>query len=367
MRKVSVHELTPGMCVGMDIYNTMNQLIIPANTILTQELIQRIQGYSIPYLRISIMDEVTEDKYPDAVENISDADPSLSYYDRLKSTRSFQKFKDDFLENASVIESSFNDVVTKNMTIDTNTLLEKTQAMVSDSNSCSIFDMLHNMREYDDSTYVHCLNVSLICNVMAKWLDFSKEETDTLVLAGMLHDIGKLTIPDAIIKKPGKLTKEEYDIVRTHPRKGFDILAKQKLPKSVKLAALMHHERCDGTGYPYGFTYEKIDRFSRLVGIADVYDAMTAARVYRGSLSPFTVVDIFQKEGLQKYDPEYILVFLEHIVDTYVNNKVLLSDGRVGEIVLINKQALSRPLVRLEDNDFLDLTAYKELQIEKIL
>ncbi|MDE6313227.1 MAG: HD-GYP domain-containing protein [Lachnospiraceae bacterium] len=367
MRKVSIYELTPGMRIGIDIYNTQNQLLVPKNTLLTDEVIQRIQGYSIPYMRISVLDEETENEYPDAVNSITEADPSLSYNDRLKTTRSFQKFKDDFLKNAAVIESSFNDMVTKNMPVDTNSLLEKTESVVSQANGFSIFDMLQNMREYDDSTYVHCLNVALICNVMAKWLNFSKKDTDTLVLAGMLHDVGKLAIPDSIIKKPGKLTKEEYEIIKSHPRKGFDILAKQKLPKAVKLTALLHHERCDGSGYPYGFTYEKIDRFARLISIADVYDAMTADRVYRDALSPFTVVDIFQKEGLQKYAPEYILVFLEHIVDTYVNNKVLLSDGRTGEIVLINKQHLSRPLVRLDDNDFLDLTAYKEIMIDKIL
>ena len=128
----------------------------------------------------------------------------------------------------------------------------------------------------------------------------------------------------------------------------------------------MHHERCDGTGYPFGISYEKIDPIARLVSIADVYDAMTSNRVYRDSLSPFTVVDIFQKEGLQKYDPEYILMFLEHIVNTYVNNQVLLSDGRTGEVVLINHHALSRPLLRLDDG-FLDLTLEKDITIVKVL
>ena len=182
----------------------------------------------------------------------------------------------------------------------------------------------------------------------------------------MLHDIGKLSIPDSIIKKPGKLSNEEFAIVKTHTTKGYDILSSQTLPDAVKYAALMHHERCDGTGYPRRLKYDKIDRFARLVAIADVYDAMTSARVYRGPMSPFTVVETFEREGLQKYDPEYILVFLEHIVNTYLNNRVLLSDGRKGEVVLINKQALSKPLIQLEDG-FLDLAKHKDIIIEKIL
>lgn len=358
MKLVSIQDLIPGMLVGVDIYTMHNQLVVPKGTVLTTSIIERLHDYPIPYIKISIEEPVPKTS--------SDTDSSLSYHERLKSTRTFQEFKQEFINNVNVIQNEFNDVVTKNTPLHIDRLLEKTASVFSKADGTNIFDMLHNMREYDDSTYVHCLNVSLICGILAKWLNFSKEDSDTLVLAGMLHDLGKLTIPDSIIKKPGKLTAKEFAIIKTHPAKGYEILAAQKLPKAVKYAALMHHERCDGTGYPYGLKYDKIDRFARLVSIADVYDAMTSVRVYRDSLSPFTVVDIFEKEGLQKYDPECILVFLEHIVNTYINSKVLLSDGRQGEIVLINKQALSRPFIRL-GNDFLDLNKHKDILIEKIL
>lgn len=354
MKTVLLKDLSPGMRVGIDVYNIQNQLILPKGTVLTTDIIERIQSYDISYIKIKIEEE-------------EPFDPNLSYSERLKKTKKFKEFKKEFLQNVSGIESEFNDVVTKNTPIKADKLLEKTASLFSKTDGANIFGMLRNMRDYDDSTYVHCLNVSLLCNVMGKWLDFSESDLETLVLAGLLHDIGKLTIPDSIIKKPGKLTQEEFELIKTHPARGFEILRNQKLPSAVKYAALMHHERCDGSGYPHGLTYEKIDRFARLVSIADVYDAMTATRVYRSSMSPFTVVDVFQNEGLQKYDPECILIFLEHIVDTYINNKVLLSNGNVGEIVMINKQALSRPLIRLNDNQFVDLTAYKELTIEKIL
>ena len=358
MKLVSIQDLIPGMLVGIDIYTIHNQLVVPKNTILTQNIIDRLHDYNIPYIKISVDDSTPE--------NAAEGGSSLSYGERLKSTRTFKEFKKEFISNVYVIKDAFNDVVTKNSPLNVTKLLEKTATVFSKADGTNIFDMLHNMREFDDSTYVHCLNVALICNVFGKWLDFSDKDIDTLVLSGLMHDIGKLTIPDSIVKKPGKLTAEEYKIMQTHPEKGFEILKDQKLPEPVKYSALMHHERCDGSGYPFGFSGDKIDRFTKLVSIADVYDAMTSARVYRGSLSPFTVVDIFEKEGLQKYDPEYLLVFLEHIVDTYLNNRVLLSDGRTGEIVLINKQKLSRPLIKLED-DFLDLSTHPDIMIEKIL
>lgn len=339
MKTVLLKDLAPGMRVGVDIYKD-NQLILLKNTVLTAEMIERIQNYNIPYVKIVLED--------------------------LKDSHKFKVFKQEFIQNVSEIQNEFNDVVTKNTPIKIDNLLEKTASVLSKAEDTNIFDMLRNMRNYDDSTYVHCLNVALICNVMGKWMNLPTHELETLVLAGMLHDIGKLTIPDSIIKKPGKLTNEEFNIIKTHPLKGFEIIRNQNLPDAVKHAALMHHERCDGTGYPFGISYEKIDPIARLVSIADVYDAMTSNRVYRDSLSPFTVVDIFQKEGLQKYDPEYILMFLEHIVNTYVNNQVLLSDGRIGEVVLINHHALSRPLLRLDDG-FLDLTLEKDITIVKVL
>lgn len=356
MKLVSIQDLIPGMRVGVDIYNMQNQLVVPKGTILTQEIIDRLSYFAIHYVKIS------------ASEVDGKISSTPSYAERLKYSRTFQDFKQEFLSNVYIIQDEFNDVVTKNTPINADKLLEKTASIFSKADGTNVFDLLHNMREYDDSTYVHSLNVSLICSVLAKWMDFSKEDSDTLILAGMLHDLGKLTIPDSIIKKPGRLTNEEYSIIKTHSAKGYEILENQKLPEAVKYAALMHHERCDGTGYPSGLSYNKINRFARLISIADVYDAMTSARVYRGPISPFSVVDIFEKEGLQKYDPEYILVFLEHIVNTYLNNRVLLSDGRKGEVVLINKQALSRPLIQL-DNDFLDLSRpeNKDITIEKIL
>ena len=339
MKTVLLKDLAPGMRVGVDIYND-NQLILLKNTVLTAEMIERIKNYNIPYVKIVVED--------------------------LKDTQKFKVFKQEFIQNVSEIQGEFNDVVTKNTPIKIDNLLEKTASVLSKAEGTNIFDMLRNMRNYDDSTYVHCLNVALICNVMGKWMNLPAREMETLVLAGMLHDIGKLTIPDAIIKKPGKLTDDEFNIIKTHPVKGFEILRNQKLPEAVKYATLMHHERCDGTGYPLGISYEKIDPIARLVSIADVYDAMTSNRVYRDSLSPFTVVDIFQKEGLQKYDPEYILMFLERIVNTYLNNHVQLSDGRTGEVVLINQHALSRPLLRVE-NGFLDLSQEKDITITRVL
>ena len=117
----------------------------------------------------------------------------------------------------------------------------------------------------------------------------------------------------------------------------------------------MHHEKCDGSGYPIGLKGNQIDWCAQIVTIADIYEAMTAKRVYRGPISPFKVINMFEEDGLKKYNPKYLLTFLEHVVNSYMNCKVRLSNGEEGDIVFINKVRLSKPMVKTK-NHFIDLS-----------
>lgn len=193
----------------------------------------------------------------------------------------------------------------------------------------------------------------------------NKDDTDELVLAGLLHDIGKLKIPKQIITKNGKLTDAEYRVVKYHPALGYEILKNTSVSDRVKKAALMHHERYDGGGYPSGLKGEEITEFGRIVAIADVYDAMTANRVYRDGLCPYDVIEHFQKD-MNIYDPHFLLVFLEHTAESYVSNKVRLSNGEEGKILMINKTNISRPVVMVGDK-VRDLSREKDLKVVKLL
>ncbi|MEG1292435.1 MAG: HD domain-containing phosphohydrolase, partial [Lachnospiraceae bacterium] len=170
-----------------------------------------------------------------------------------------------------------------------------------------------------------------------------------------------------ILDKPGKYTNREYEYVKQHTLLGYKILKDQPLDIRVKRAALMHHERSDGSGYPQGLIDENIDSFAQIVAIADVYDAMTAARSYRAPLCPFQVITAFETEGLQKYHPEYILTFLEHIANTYQHNRVLLSNGHSATIVMINSKNLTKPMIQLDDKSILDMVSRPDLEIIKII
>lgn len=359
MPRILTQDLIPGMVTAEDVFTYNNQLILPKDLELTDKTITKLEFYSILSVRIKeeSLDVDLPKEFPD----------NISYSDKIKASADFIEFKETFDHTVSQLKVSINDIVLRRSPVDTDTLLADTKQLLSNSTSgIHIFDMLHNMRQYDDPTYTHALNVSLICNVFGKWLGLSEQDTDTLTLCGLLHDVGKLLIPDNIIQKPAKLTQAEYSIVKTHTLEGFNVLKDLDLNDHIKNSTLMHHERCDGSGYPLGLSADRIDPFARIVAIADVYDAMTSARVYRGPLCPFQVISIFESEGLQKYDSASILVFLEYIVNSYLNNRVRLNNGLEGDIVLINKLDLSHPMVHCGSH-YIDLSHEHGLYIEAIL
>ena len=357
MKRVRTADLQPGMRTGEDVYSYNNQMIVPNNTELTDKIITRLEFYSVLAVRIN------DDALPQAPDLNQFDLPS--YSQRIKASKEFKEFEQSFLRTTENFKKNLRSIVDDRAPINTEELCSNiSNLMANQTTTISIFDMLHNMRQYDDLTYAHCINVSLICTVFAKWLKLPPSEVDKLTLCGLLHDIGKLAIPDNIIRKPDKLTADEYNIIKTHTLQGYNILKGYKnINNDIKESALMHHERCDGTGYPLGLTGDKINKYAKVVAIADVYDAMTAARVYRGPLCPFKVIGIFETDGLNKYDSKFIMVFLEHIASTYIKNRVRLNNGMEGEVVFMNKNALSRPMVQCR-NRFIDLSKEPDVYIE---
>ena len=226
--------------------------------------------------------------------------------------------------------------------------------------------MLHCLRDLNDQTFAHSINVALICYVIGSWLGFSRKELETLTLGGVLHDIGKVTLPPELILKPTKLTDDEYETIKTHSVRGYNILREKEVDNHVKYAAMMHHERCDGSGYPMGLKADQIDSHAKIVAIADVYEAMTSARVYRNAVCPFEVLHVLEDEGMTKYDTQYLMCFLEHLTLSYINSNVRLSNGMEGKIVMLNQHSLSRPVVKC-GRKYIDLSTERNTFIVEML
>ncbi len=163
----------------------------------------------------------------------------------------------------------------------------------------------------DEETGVHIERMSRYCYILAKAYGFSEEEAQLLLHTAPMHDLGKICIPDSILKKPGNLSKEEFDIIKTHCAAGERILKKQdaEIFAVAALIAKQHHEKWDGTGYPEGLKGEEISIYARIVAVSDVFDALTSKRPYKEPWEPERAAQLILDESGKQFDPLVVKAF----------------------------------------------------------
>lgn len=388
MEKINTFELKEGMVTVEPVTTKRGQKLIPAGTTLTKQMISRMEFYGITFAYIDEASLFTEEEKQALLQSaiaqklgrtMSEAktdDPQpevripqneVAYSQKVKRSKTFQEYSLNSSIVTELLRQQLEGFVFEQKPMDYDQMLASVKSLITPGQTViQYFDMLHNLRSSDDSVFSHSLNVAMISRILGKWLKWSRDDLDALVIAGLLHDIGKITIPSEILNKEGKLTDEEFEQIRSHPRAGYDLIRDLKIDSRIKKAALQHHERCDGTGYPMRVDEIMLDDFAMVIAIADVYDAMTAARKYRAPLCPFQVIREFERDGYHKYKTEFLLTFLRRIAATYQNNRVILSDGQAAKIILLNQNSLSNPLVQLNDGSCIDLAA-SPLYIQSII
>lgn len=351
---IPVSNLRPGMVAARDIYSRNDQLLIPAESVIDENGIARITFFGI--LSVSV--------FIDDMRQLDELDGEL--IDNKSDEKLIREFNKKYNESVVSFSHTMNSLLEAGGEIDEEKLIHDVDDIVAvTSNKYQVFEMLHFIKKYDDETYMHCVNVSMLCNVFAEWLGMSELEKKHLTLCGLLHDFGKLLINKEILRKPGHLTEDEFKIIKEHPRRGYEFFKDKKINESVKRAVLLHHERCDGKGYPFGLRISEIDPYAAITAIADVYEAMTANRVYRKGLCPFEVIRLFEEEGRQQFTPIFLIPILQKITDTYAQHDVMLNNGQRGKIVLINRNELHRPSV-LTETGIVDLSKQRNLIISEV-
>ena len=385
-KRILTSRATQNMIVADDVYTSDDKLVIPEGTVLTEDIIDSLKEYGVFAIRIKVDDDgnnaaaENEKVMPAGDEALNEQRQEIknsaeqeheSFLKQVKESKEFEVFHSAFVDSVDNLKNVFSKVVMHNEQIDGESILSDVENVVSKGrNSIHILDMLQCMRGYDDVTYVHSVNVALLSNMIGRivYPDISDEELKVLTLAGLLHDIGKMMVPDNIIQKKGRLTLPEYNLVKTHVLFGNNILKGiDNLDPRIAEVAMRHHERCDGTGYPGGYKREQIEPFARIVAIADTYDAMTSDRAYRAAICPFDVIEMFEREGIVKYDVEFLLPFLEKAVQAYMNTNVRLSTNQIGKVIMINKNEFSKPVVQVGD-EFYDLSKEtNDIVIDKVL
>ena len=325
MRITSMSKVTSGDKLGQDIYDYNGNVMLRKGVTLTYGYVDKLMKLGISYLYI--MDD-----------RLSDLEPPMSTeLNRLKEqlAQSFHTMKkrmdfglDSDLEN---INSILNDIV--DFTVNN-----------KDVNDICLCDL----KTHDNYTYIHSLNSTLLSVFFGTQRKLTKSKSLELALGAFLHDIGKIDVPLPILNKNGIFTEEEFTVMKSHPIYGYNrsrIIS--CIEEDTRRVILEHHERVDGSGYPFGKVGREISDFSKIVSACDVYDALTGDRVYRKAFSHKEAYEHMLAGSGSLFDEDVISMFKDYFYIYPIGIKVRLSNGCEGFIIRNNKGFPDKPIIRI--------------------
>ena len=374
---IPVENLMPGMVLSESIYTEDGkQLLIKKGGTLSQELIQGLLKRKIEKVVIGKND-------PAPAGEAANQDTSFSFPKSLEERlfisyngQRFLKLDDPSIQKAKkqAIESSHRLLqgISKTNRVDHEEVYDTAREMLhAIFQNRDAFINIAGIRAIDEYTFEHSVDVAAYTTIIAKESGIPYEGLLTTCAGSLLHDAGKMLIDPAILNKPGKLTDEEFDVMKTHTVKGYEILKQNSINEEVAVIALGHHERCDGKGYPKGMRAESTPMSAQMAAIADVYDALTSDRVYRKAMDLYSAMTIILSGNGKQFNPKLVGVF-QHSVGIYpIGSSVHLNTGYTARVIQQNEGAV-RPVIQLlrdnlgkelEDKKVVDLVESKDIFI----
>ncbi|TCL65948.1 metal dependent phosphohydrolase [Hydrogenispora ethanolica] len=345
MRLIPIDKVQPGMVLGKTLYREEDgKILLVKGTVLKYKYIERMKSFGFPYLYIrdpfSLEDE-------EIIQPIRDET-------KIKAVQVLKSAIQQVERNEEVNIKRIREVV-----------VEVVDQILEDQR---IAYSLLEMNSHDAYTYNHSVNVTILALLIGSYIGLSRDDLELLGVGAMMHDIGKTLIDPHILNKPARLDYQEFEIMKQHSRKGFEIL-KDKLPSFIPAhIALQHHEREDGSGYPRGITGSGIHRFSKIVAVADVFDAMTSNRIYQVARPPFEAIQEIAAECDQKFDRRVVRALSKVIAPFPIGSVLLFQNGLQGVVTFVSR---IKCLVELMDGPSkgqrVDLYQMEDLQVAKVL
>lgn len=349
VKLIYIEDLKDGMILSKDL-EINGRVLLVQDTQLTENIIYKLKNQ---YILDKI--EVYDDKSQLYENMFSEKEKSIEEIEE-----SFQKLTDnmkDIFEGIYSIQSNGIEEVRK--------FAKKIQEELKSTSS--VIKNIVIKGSGDDAIYRHSVNVAALSAILGKWIGLDEVKINLLTYSAILHDFGKTQINPQILNKKGKLRKDEIKEIERHPTITYNHIKEISfLDSSVSYGVLMHHEREDGSGYPLGIKGDKIHIFSKIIAIADVFDVVNSNRGYKKKKGALEALEIIKEEGLRKLNYEYCDIFLKHIINYYMGESVLLSDGNVGKIIQLDINNISEPLLLCEDK-FIDVKKEKNIVVENLI
>lgn len=321
IRLLAVDNLKDGMRIAKNVYWSDGNVLLAKGVCLHHGFIEKLKAFGIT--SVYIID--------DLVGKI-DVDELVTEQTRTEAT----KIVKETMQNVKNARTPEGEKVIKIVDSITDELIHNPNIIIN----------LVEVRAMNDYTFAHCLGVSILAMVTGIGMGYDYKRLKELGIGAILHDIGKAFIPDELLYKPGQLTKEEYESIKTHTKLGYDIIRDcNQFSMSSAYVAWQHHEKFDGTGYPRGLKGESIHEYARITALADVYDALTTNRSYRDQIMPHEAIEYLRDSEGIAFDPQIAEIFLDKIAPFPVGSIVLLNNGEKAVVIRINKEFPGRPVV----------------------
>jgi HD-GYP domain-containing protein (c-di-GMP phosphodiesterase class II) len=349
MTWLPVSELIPGMKLAKDVILQDGRLLLLSGFVIKPIYIRKLQAFNIEAVDI-VKDSFTP------IEEFYEEKLYKHAHETIK--KIFSQVRNGKDTDMSVVKETVVEIIEKVM--DNETVLLQ----------------LTGIRDIDNYTFLHSVDVCIFATIMGKKMGFGKDILVDLGMGAILHDIGKCKVPQEILKKPGVLTDIEFREMKLHPVYGCEIInSVSGLNSKIAGVAFQHHEKWDGTGYPLGIRDKNINPFSRIVTLADVYDALTSDRIYKVKELPHIAADYIKRNSGVLFDPDIVDLFVSNIA-AYANGTiVLLNTGELGSIISSDIYGDSRQRVFIFSNRSgppllhpytLDLNEHTEIDIIEI-
>jgi len=354
-----MQDIKPGMMTASPVYarneHGTQVMLVRAQTQLSEVLIDRLHRYKVTSVMV-YADEPLKPLKPRRGEYAQDLPKIEPVISEDLTTDALNGLQDLFAAAAgSGVTTAYKAVKQLDDVVD--------QLVETVTDEVSGLVHISQLKSYDDYTFHHSLSVAVLSIAIGRAMKLDKRYLRELGRTAILHDIGKILIPLEILNKPGKLTDEEFDIMRTHSQKGALYLRKEGIGDEQMWKAMQaHHEKMDGSGYPSGLKGEEIPLFARIISVADVYDAVTSYRPYRGPMNPSVAFELLAGDVGRAFEYNIVNAFAK-TVEFYPRGTILtLTNGRFG--VVTNADNTLRPILQMLDSGaILDLAGLDNLHL----
>ena len=308
-------------------------------------------------LGVDVESAIAPDSPPDPADSIPkkvELEPPVILTDEIKRARKI--YKQGRLDVIDMFKRAYSKEV---FTFD-RALILVDEIRRSTARNQNAFLSLTRLKNKEDYLYLHSMAVCALMIMLGRAMKMDHETIISLGLAGLLSDIGNIGFPASLINKPSKLTQEEYNIIKTHPVRGWKILSAHRLDNIVLDVCLHHHERMDGRGYPESLPVDSLSLFARMAAICDTYDSLISDNYYRKGISPANAIREMAKWQNGQFDEKIFHVFINTMGIYPFGTLVKLKSGRVAIVEEQSKKSLSTPIVRVFFSTKTDVPVFQE-------